>query len=178
MAAKIKKFAFVRCRGGSPLREGIDISSLPADCSEIKEKYPDGIRSCIYGCLGGGSCALVCPVGAISVAEGVPAVVDKDKCAGCGLCVNACPQHIIEVITEDANIQPKCSNADKGKDAAKGCVNSCIACRQCEKNCPADAVHVTDDHAVIDRTKCICCGMCAVKCPRGVIRDIFGIMTD
>ena len=67
---------------------------------------------------------------------------------------------------------------DVGKDARAACVNSCIACRLCEKNCPADAIRVTDNIAVIDPAKCIRCGMCAVKCPRGVIRDLFGIMTD
>ena len=59
----------------------------------------------------------------------------------------------------------------------EACVNSCIACGLCERNCPADAIHVIDNKAVIDSGKCICCGMCAVKCPRGVIRDSNGVMT-
>ena len=178
MAKRIKKKAYVRCRGGSPLREGIDRSSLPTDCNAIKGMYPDGIAACIYGCLGGGSCVSACRLKAISLEDGGTPAVDENKCVGCGLCVKACPQGLIDLIQPAANIQPKCSNKYIGKDARAACVNSCIACRLCEKNCPADAVRVADNIAVIDPAKCIRCGMCAVKCPRGVIRDLYGIMTD
>ena len=132
---------------------------------------------CVYGCLGCGSCVAACRLGAISIEGGGPPVV-SGKCVGCGLCVKACPQGLIELIDTAANIQPKCSNKDAGRDARGACDNSCIACRICEKNCPADAIHVTGNIAVIDQGKCIRCGMCAVKCPRGVIRDSYGIMTD
>jgi ferredoxin len=152
MAKKIKRIAYVRCRGGSV--------------------------SCTYGCIGCGMCAEACRLGAISVGENSIAAVDTEKCVGCGLCAKACPQGIIDIVGEGFNIQPACSNKDAGKAARDACINSCIACRLCEKNCPADAVHVTDNRAVIDPDKCICCGMCAVKCPRGVIRDLHGIMTD
>ena len=87
-------------------------------------------------------------------------------------------EKIIEIIIPDNNIQPKCSSRDIGKAARDACGNSCIACRICEKVCPAGAMHIEDGRPVIDASECICCGMCAVKCPRGVIRDLFGIMTD
>ena len=45
------------------------------------------------------------------------------------------------------------------------------------KNCPADAIRIENNHAVIDEEKCIACGMCAVKCPRGAVRDYNGIFT-
>ncbi len=177
MAKRIRKIAKIRCRGGSQLKEGIDRASLPEDCKAIKELYPEGISKCSYGCLGGGSCAAACRLGAISIENGNVPVI-SEKCAGCGLCVRACPQNLIELILPQRNIQTACSNMDAGKTAREACSNSCIACRICEKNCPADAVHVVDNRAVIDPQKCICCGMCAVKCPRGVIRDLYGIMTD
>ncbi len=177
MAIKIKKIAYVRCRGGSPLKEGLERAALPADCSAIKEQFPEGAVKCEYGCLGGGSCVAACRLGAISIEGGGPPVINE-KCVGCGLCVRACPQNLIELIQPNYNIQTACSNKEAGKEARENCGNSCIACRICEKNCPADAVHVIGNRAVIDPDKCICCGMCAVKCPRGVIRDRFGIMTD
>lgn len=152
MAERVKKTAYIRCRGGS--------------------------ISCGYGCIGCGMCADACRIGAISFCGACPPVIDWGKCVGCGLCARACPQSIIEIINDDFNIQPKCSNKDAGKTALDACPNSCTACRRCEKSCPADAVHVIDNCPVIDPAKCICCGMCAVKCPRGVIRDIHGIITE
>ena len=151
MAKRVKKKAFVRCRGGS--------------------------ISCTYGCIGCGLCVAACHLAAIRLEDGGPPVIDNSKCVGCGLCAGACPQHLIEVILPDRNIQVKCSNCDAGKAAREACVNSCIACGLCERNCPADAIRVIENRAVIDPDKCICCGMCAVKCPRGVIRDSNGVMT-
>ena len=152
MEGRVKKTAYVRCRGGR--------------------------INCGDGCIGCGMCADACRTGAISFRDACPPVIDRGKCAGCGLCADACPQGIIEIIDADYNIQPKCCNKDAGKTALDACPNSCIACLRCEKSCPADAVHVIDNRAVIDHAKCICCGMCAAECPRGVIRDLHGIMTE
>ena len=177
MTGKIHKNAYVRCRGGSPVLEGIDRNALPRDCRAIAELYPDGISRCRYGCLGGGSCVSACHLAAMSIEGFGPPVVDTDKCVGCGLCARACPQDLIEIIRTEKNIQPKCSSRDTGKTATEACGNSCIACGICEKVCPAGAVHIVDGRPLIDKDECICCGMCAVRCPRGVIRDTNGIMT-
>lgn len=177
MAKRIKKRAYVRCRGGSPVREGIDKGSLPKDCGAILQLYPEGISKCRYGCLGGGSCTAACHLAAIRIPEGGPPVINTDKCVGCGLCVRACPQNLIEIILPDSNIQPKCSNRDAGKTAREACGNSCISCGICVRECPAGAISIEDGRPVIDTSACICCGMCAIKCPREVIRDSNGIMT-
>ncbi|RME38740.1 MAG: 4Fe-4S dicluster domain-containing protein, partial [Thermoflexia bacterium] len=51
-----------------------------------------GFRAAVDGeaCLGCGACADRCPMGALSVPEGV-AVVDPNRCIGCGVCALACP---------------------------------------------------------------------------------------
>ena len=91
--------------------------------------------------------------------------------------MEACPQGLSRLVVADTTIVPRCSNQDAGPVARKACDVSCIACRICEKNCPAGAISMVDNHAAIDPERCISCGMCAVKCPRGVIVDADGIFT-
>jgi uncharacterized Fe-S center protein len=44
-------------------------------------------------------------------------------------------------------------------------LEACRGCKQCEKNCAHDAVHVGKDHkAVIDYDKCVGCGQCVAVC--------------
>ena len=57
------------------------------------------------------------------------------------------------------------------------CAYGCIGCGLCVKNCPADAIHIEQFHAVIDAARCLSCGACAVVCPRHVIKDRFGVLT-
>ena len=57
----------------------------------------------------------------------------------------------------------------------KPCWNSekCIACKICEKVCPADAVKITKNNdnieCCIDLSKCILCGNCMYYCPKQAI---------
>ena len=46
-------------------------------------------------CTGCGFCIEICPVGAISLKNG-KAVIDFKKCAGCLICTTVCPQKTIE----------------------------------------------------------------------------------
>ncbi len=48
-------------------------------------------------CLGCGSCVKECPNGAITLDENGIANVDKDKCTGCKKCVKACPIEAINL---------------------------------------------------------------------------------
>ena len=40
---------------------------------------------------------------------------------------------------------------------------------KCQKSCPADAIHVVDNLAVIDYDKCTGCGTCVAGCPVGCL---------
>lgn len=173
---RIKRTAVVCCAGGNRAKRRVEQPSQ-MDCAQAAQAYPEGLLECAQGCLGLGSCVAVCRLKAIHIGAHGAAVVDRDKCVGCGLCVKACPQSLIRLVDADTVITPRCSNRDAGPAARNACAVSCIACRICEKNCPADAISMEDNHAVIDPAKCISCGMCAVKCPRGVIVDADGIFT-
>lgn len=48
-------------------------------------------------CVACGCCVKVCPLGAISIQNGIMASVDPEKCVGCGKCVRECPASIIRI---------------------------------------------------------------------------------
>jgi len=53
----------------------------------------------------------------------MPAVVDKDTCISCGVCVDTCP---VDAITLD--------------DKAKVDPDTCTECGACVDECPVDAI--------------------------------------
>ena len=177
MAQKAGKYAAaVGCSGGELARRKIPREVLTGDCRQALAEHPEGILECRWGCLGLGSCAAVCKLGAIKVGARGVAEVDRDKCVGCGLCVKAYPQGIIRLVPREQNIVVGCSSRDSGPETRKACDAGCIACGICVKNCPMGAIRLEDNHPVIDESLCVSCGMCASKCPRGVIKDVYGIL--
>ena len=177
MAQKAGKYAAaVGCSGGELARRKIPREALTGDCRQALAEHPEGILECRWGCLGLGSCAAVCKLGAIKVGARGVAEVDRDKCVGCGLCVKAGPQGIIRLVPREQNIVVGCSSRDSGPETRKACDAGCIACGICVKNCPMGAIRLEDNHPVIDESLCVSCGMCAAKCPRGVIKDVYGIL--
>ena len=57
-------------------------------------------------------------------------IIDKEKCIGCGACVNTCPQNVFEMNDENK------AEAPRAKD--------CIACRACEGACPVGAITIKE----------------------------------
>ncbi len=47
---------------------------------------------------------------------------------------------------------------------------TCTGCAICIEECPADAISMEDDKAVINEQKCIRCGICHTICPAGASR--------
>jgi len=161
--------AKVLCAGTSECARHRFITSGLRDCHSA-EVLAGGDKFCAAGCIGLGSCVEACVFDAVTIRDGV-AVVDREKCRACGMCVDACPKHIIRLIPYDASYFVRCSTPEKGKKVMTVCDAGCIGCRLCVKNCPSEAIHMEGDMAVIDYDKCTGCGVCAQKCPRKIIRE-------
>jgi len=56
--------------------------------------------------------------------EKMAAKVDKDTCAGCGACVDACPCSAIKLDGDKANVDP----------------DTCAGCGACVDTCPCSAI--------------------------------------
>lgn len=48
-------------------------------------------------CVACGCCVKVCPMGAISIFDGIYAKVDDSACVGCGKCAKECPASVISI---------------------------------------------------------------------------------
>ena len=166
-----KYVAYVKCSGDCEAAPVKYQYSGNMSCKEAVYVTGGGPKKCSYGCLGFGSCVGVCDFGAISVVNGI-AVVDREKCVSCGKCVKECPKKLIELVPYKSKVHVACSSKDKGVVVKQSCINGCIGCKLCEKNCKFDAIHVEDNVAHIDYDKCINCGLCAMKCPTKVIEKI------
>jgi len=166
-AVELKK-AVVLCNGTEDVAADKYEYSGTEDCNVAIALQGGGHKACGYGCLGYGSCVKVCSNKAIRIENGI-AVIDEEKCGGCGECEAACPKHIIKIVPAKVKYIVKCSSCDKGAAMKEKCSVGCIGCKLCEKNCPADAIKVENNCAVIDYEKCIGCGICAEKCPKKII---------
>lgn len=163
-----KKVATLHCHGGVKVKDKYIYSGVD-DCIAANQVL-GGQKSCVYACLGFGTCVAACPFGAISMSsEGLP-VVDKVKCRSCNKCVLACPKKLFSLVSVSNNVYVACSSLDTGKDVRAVCSVGCIACKLCEKACKFDAIHVIDNLAVIDYHKCTSCGECVKVCPTKTIR--------
>ncbi len=162
------------CGGGTNAVRRFSYSGVQS-CNSVA-RMSGGDLVCPSGCFGYGDCMRACPFDAITMDErGLP-VIDLRKCTGCSICVGECPRGktgLLELITDEGAVAVRCASHDKPKDRKAYCSMCCIACKKCEKACPADAIHVIDLNAVVDYAKCTACGTCVAVCPQSCI-DITG----
>ena len=128
-----------------------------------------GPKVCHGGCLGFGNCVKVCAFDAVQVIDGV-AVVDREKCRGCGQCALHCPRHLIEMIPYEQKTAVVCSSREKGKSVMAACEAGWIGCKKCEKNCPmnVEILNITEQRK--NHSECILCMQCVDECPKGALK--------
>lgn len=159
----VKKVARVYCKGGDKETTKKFMYAGIQNCTAAT-LIAGGNKTCPYGCVGLGTCAVVCPFDAIRMENGLP-VVDEEKCTGCGKCEKACPKYTIRVIPADSKVVVTCNSTDKGAVVKKYCSTGCIGCGICVKVCPKQAITMENSLAYIHFEKCDNCGLCATKCP-------------
>jgi len=169
-----RKTAFVRCAGAESLTSWRYSYFGLSDCAAMGDMPGGGPKTCLYGCLGCGSCKTACKFNAVNVSGGL-AVIDMKSCASCGLCVAACPRGLIELVPDDKLIRVACYSPEDGSAVKAACRVGCIGCGICVKSCRYDAIHMSEDHlASVDYDKCAHCGACASRCPTKSIVNAAG----
>ena len=164
-----KQVAYVKCAGTCDKAKKNSNYYGPKDCKLAAGIGGNGSKGCSYGCMGFGSCVKVCAFDAIHIVDGI-ALVDKEKCTACGMCVAECPINIIEMVPKKAKTLVAAVPLIKERMLSR-MFSGCIGCKLCTKACQFDAIHVENNLAKIDYSKCTNCGACVKVCPVKVIQQ-------
>lgn len=105
LITNIQKFSI---HDGDGIRTSVFFKGCPLKCEWChnpetqrfnKEMQCDGGK-----CAGCGTCAKICPNGAVSMEDGKP-VWNSEKCTFCGKCVNFCPAGIREIVGNEYTVK-------------------------------------------------------------------------
>ena len=129
------------------------------------------VQACKFGCLGFGDCLSACKFDALDIVDGL-AVIDYEKCTGCGACSKACPRNLIEMVpfSQENMMTVACSSKEAGKTTRGMCKVGCIGCGICAKQ--TELFSVEDNLARLDYEKYQPTNQTETalnKCPTGVI---------
>ena len=99
--------AYVNSKGGEVLAE-VPEESLDKIVRAFRKKgvtvsLPKLIEVDTEKCISCGACVALCPVEAITLAEDISVVFNKEKCVGstCSACVDACPARAIKSVKQN-----------------------------------------------------------------------------
>ncbi len=130
-----------------------------------------GAKGCSYGCLGLGSCARVCPFGAIEIRPDHIAKIHPDLCRGCGKCVSICPRKVIKLVPRSVPVMVYCSSPNKFAMKKQFCSAACIGCRKCQKASGEDKIFINGFLASVnteDPPDASIVEVCPAKCLRTI----------
>ena len=167
--------------GGAPMRPMIHCRACRQDKTYFAQydgiigctsaNAQPNVQACAFGCLGYGGCVRRCKFDALHIIDGL-AVVDYEKCTGCGACATGCPRDLIEMIpfTHENMMTVACTSKENGKNTRKFCKVGCIGCGICAKQ--SDLFTMKDNQAKINYEKYKLSEETQTamdKCPTGVI---------
>ena len=111
--------------------------------------------NCKIGCVGCEICKNACQFDAITFENHLP-VIDRDKCTGCMMCAESCPNGSLWGDFDNRLI------AEIDRDL-------CVGCTICKRTCKFEAIsgQLKQLHEVNEA--CTGCGECAKKCPKKAI---------
>ncbi len=128
----VPQVALVAC-AGNPQSAPERSTYIGISTCEAAHLTAGGFKSCTFGCLGLGSCAVACPFDAIVMTDNHLAVVIPELCNGCGNCVAACPRKIIKLVPAAEPVHVLCINPQKAKLVKAVCSVGCTGCKLCAK---------------------------------------------
>lgn len=171
-AAGKRYVAKIKCMGVKDSSALLYTFSGEDDCFAVYSMY-QGNRKCKYGCVGYGSCAKICPAGAIKRDESGRLYADSNACIGCRKCVTVCPAHVIEMVPADGGYYIACNSHDNAKTVREICGKGCLGCKACER-LTGDASRICTDNclAKIGYNSETDLSLAAAKCPGHVIIPI------
>ena len=163
-ASEMSKKALIHCSGNSEVVFNYSGVKTCKGATQLLRGY----KKCPYACLGLRDCVEVCPQEAISIdPDKEVAVVDHEKCNGCGMCAAECPQNMIELVPAGTKMALLCNYQTlrdiPGRDK---CDIGCTHCRKCVRVCEDEAIGWNRDRGVpeFDNDKCTLCNKCIEVC--------------
>ncbi len=149
----VKLRAVVHCQGGTSHCGANRFDYVGEPVCRAAHITSGGPKDCLYGCLGFGDCASVCPVDAITLGEDGLPQIDGEVCIACGKCVKTCPRSLITLLPAAYKVYLGCSNHDRAKAVKDICDVGCIACQLCVRKDPHEAIKMENDLPVLDYEK-------------------------
>ncbi len=170
-ASELSKKALIHCGGNSEVIYNYSGVKTCKGAAQLLRGY----KRCPYACYGLEDCLKVCPQGAIFIEqEKKVAVVDQEKCTGCGLCLAECPQNLIELVPAGTKIAFLCNYMPlRDIPSREKCDAGCTHCRKCFRSCEDEAIVWNRETAIpqFDIGKCTLCYKCIDECEQKTLAD-------
>ncbi len=171
-----RRVAIISCSAGKGKNRNYYSYEGARDCWAAMRIY-GGPKACRDACTGLGSCIKACPLGAISIRDGL-ASIDSSRCTGCGRCLSSCPSECIGLARRDAPWYIACNSGQNPAIKLEDCEVSCTACGECETRSDAWQFTIKGGLAIFSGQsgdlgpKSEIVTSIALACPTGVIRRL------